>query len=465
MNDMDLLASILDRETAESPMYVASAVGDINDENKSNKKQKLDTGGDGNGQNRINLAGTDASNIVGTDTGTAGASARPDASETRNALGAKVNAVTEVTGANVPAAATGIKTLNNGERGAAVVKMDVDMETSAQAANSQISEETTTKTPKIVHPRTTTELVVKEILASPEYQQILEAKERERLSSQPVVRQVVHRPPIPGLGASAQKAPDTTASKPKVSETTAAVLPSISDPEPKTKLSSTSKSGSAPVSTSQSQAMSTATTTATVPTPIPTGRARTSEYINRLYHLCATEGLDIPVFDFDTVTFAPVSLFKAKLTVAGLIVGSDGVESASPIGGKKGGGVDLGATTAAASTAGAADDETEPAKAGEKGAYKSKKEAKEAAAEYGYLALTRFINEGIIGRKAGSQAGSEGGQKQQEGPKENWVGLLQGKVMFSDYHYICFVQAYSIRYLCKHLRVSPFYVKTGSMLT
>ena len=427
-NNMDLLASILDQETAQRATAAGSADVAAADENKSNKKQKLDNDSDGNGENRVNF---------GIDTGTPGASMGADASEPSNALGAKLDAVVEATGASVPTVATGIKALNDGGRGADE-KMDIDTDTTGQAANSQISEETTTKTPNIIHPRTTTESVVKEIIASPEYRKLLEGKDQERLSAQPVTRQVVHRPPIPGLDISTPKAPEKPASRNVVSDTTVA-LPPNSSPKPTSKLSSVSESGSVPFSPSRSQAMSTTTTTATAtaPTPIPTGRARTSEYINRLYHLCATEGLEAPVFDFDTVAFAPVSLFTAKLTVAGLIVGSNGVESPSPIGGKKGG-VDLGIAAAASSASSAsttvtADGETDSSKAGEKGAFKSKREAKEAAAEYGYMALTRFINEGIIGKKASNRAGlGEEVQKQQEMPKENWIGLLQGIVASFD---------------------------------
>ena len=414
-NSMDLLASILDDETAERTVIAESADVAVTDENKSNKKQKLGNNNDNNGQNGMNVAGTGASEVISTSTGIAGTS--------RNVP--------------VPTVATGIDTSNDGGRRGADEKMDVDMETSAQTANSQASE-ATAKTSKIINPRTTTELVVKEIIASPEYRQLLAEKEQERLSAQPVVRKVAHRPPIPGLDVSTRTAPDTTASKDVVKKPNTAALPSNYKPEPKSKFSSASKSESIPISPSRSQAMSSATitttTAATAPTPIPTGRARTSEYINRLYHLCATEGLETPVFDFETVAFAPVSLFKATLTIAGLIVGSDGVESASPIAGKKGGGVGLGAS--AALTAGTADCGTGSAKAGEKGAFKSKREAKEAAAEHGYLALTRFIDEGIIGRKASSQAGLRGErQKQQEGPKENWIGLLQGIVALSKYKF------------------------------
>ena len=113
----------------------------------------------------------------------------------------------------------------------------------------------------------------------------------------------------------------------------------------------------------------------------------------------------------------PVSLFTATLTVEGLKIKSDGSDASGNQSGTHG---NIDGRQAAAD-----------ADARTRGAFKSKKEAKEAAAEHGYWALTRSIAEGLLGREARGQACSEAlahkqQQKQQEGPKENWIGMLQG---------------------------------------
>ena len=119
---------------------------------------------------------------------------------------------------------------------------------------------------------------------------------------------------------------------------------------------------------------------ASLVTPIPMGRARTSEHIERLYSLCAEYGYD-PKFEYDTVSYAPVSLYQARLSVAGLSI-------------------------------------CDP------GPFRSKKEAKEASAEKGCKAFSKLISaEKAAGRKV---ATTKGQADEDQGPKENYIGLLQG---------------------------------------
>ena len=453
---MDLLASILEKETAEPAKVAASAEGRRdNSYQESNKKQKMDIDDDrsraeaGVRGNGVSSSSSNGGNSDGgnTDGGIATGTGANLGGSAEDAVGARsLGAAEKVTGAAAPTplatTTAGINLVNRAKERGEDDHMDVDVNVKHPAQSTDSA--TSAKTATITQPQTSTEAEVKDIIASPAYREILQQREeRERASAESVPKQVVQHPSGPPPSAStstsdSRTAPDSAASDSAASAiaktaTTATTIPSIPSSLPNIKDTFAAVAAAVPTSTSNTAphppTVSTTMTTTPTPAPIPTGRARTAEYINRLYHLCSIEGLGTPIFEFETVAFVPFSLFTATLSVDGLTVGSGGAETIKAVdaGGSQGGKGAAGAVPSPP-TQNTANEGSE-----DKGAFRSKKEAKEAAAERGYWALTRLVEDGVIGKKARGQVGTVvDAQKQQEGPKENWIGLLQG--MFACLH-------------------------------